>query len=199
MLPSVEISTIAGDDARSPGNGSKFSDPMDLRGLFECYYASVWRLLRRLGVPQAQLDDAAQEVFWVAARRIKDIEPGRAHPFLYGVALRIASTQARRHSTPDSLPIESFPHLVDQCPSPEERYQQQQLRELLDVVLSHMSAELRTVFILCEIEELEVRQVAGLIEIPVGTASSRLRRAREEFSAIAKRVRVALQTRGGVL
>ena len=56
-------------------------EALDLRSLFETHYASIWRLPRRLGVPAAQLDDAAQEVFWVAARRLSDIEPGRAHPF----------------------------------------------------------------------------------------------------------------------
>jgi len=170
---------------------------MDLRGLFESYYASIWRLLRRLGVPLAQLDDAAQEVFWVAARRIKDIEPGREHPFLYGVALRIASNQVRRHSPLLHAALEQFPHLVDQTPSPEEHCQQRQLRAVLDEVLDRMPSELRTVFVLCEIEGLEVRQAAELVGIPVGTASSRLRRAREEFSTIARRVRTALQTRGG--
>jgi len=40
---------------------------LDLRALFQRHHASIWRLLRRLGVRDAQLDDAAQEVFWVAA------------------------------------------------------------------------------------------------------------------------------------
>ena len=52
-------------------------------------------------------------------------------------------------------------------------------------------------FVLFEIEDLEIRQVAEIQEIPVGTASSRLRRAREEFSAIAKRVRAKLIAQGG--
>jgi DNA-directed RNA polymerase specialized sigma24 family protein len=53
------------------------TEALDLRALFEKHYASIWRLLRRLGVPQSQLDDATQEVFWVAARRLSDIETGR--------------------------------------------------------------------------------------------------------------------------
>jgi len=173
--------------------------PLDLRGLFECHYASIWRLLRRLGVPQSQLDDAAQEVFWVAARRLADIQPGREHPFLYGVALRIASNLIRRSSPLRCSDLEQFPHLVDQRPSPEEQLHQQQLRKMLDNVLDCMPSELRTVFVLHEIEGMEVRQVAELVEIPVGTASSRLRRAREEFSAIAKRACAALQVHKGCI
>jgi len=65
-------------------------------------------------------------------------------------------------------------------------------------VLARMPLELRTVFVLFELEGLEVRAIAELEGLPVGTASSRLRRAREEFSAIARRVRASLDARGGL-
>ncbi len=165
----------------------------DLRALFQQHYAGIWRLLRRLGVPNAQIDDATQEVFWIAARRLTDIEPGREHSFLYGVALRVASNQIRRQPALRNVPLDDLPHLADSQPSPEENCEQRQLRQLLDLVLLRMSEELRFIFVLCELEGLEVKQVADLVEIPVGTASSRLRRAREEFSAIAKRARAALR------
>ena len=88
---------------------------------------------------------------------------------------------------------EPFPRLVDPRPSPEEQLQNRQARGMLDEVLRRLSMELRTVFVLHELEEIEVRQIAQIEGIPVGTVSSRLRRAREEFSAIAKRLRAALR------
>jgi RNA polymerase sigma-70 factor (ECF subfamily) len=172
--------------------------PLELRALFEAHYPSIWRLLRRLGVHPAQIDDAAQEVFWVAARRLSDIEPGREHSFLYGVALRVASSEVRRQST--AMPIaslEEIPLLPDQRPSAEEQLVEWQARALLDEALNRLPLDLRAVLVLHEIEGLEVRQIAEIEAIPVGTASSRLRRAREEFSAIAKRIRARLQARGG--
>jgi RNA polymerase sigma-70 factor, ECF subfamily len=170
--------------------------PGDLRAVFQAHYPSVWRLLRRLGVRYAHLDDAAQEVFWVAARRFADIEPGREHAFLYGVSLRVASQELKRQSAADPIAsAEAVPRLVDKSPSPEEQLQQQQARQLLDEVLGGMPPELRTVFVLFELEGLEVQQIAELQELPLGTASSRLRRAREEFAAIAKRVKAALAAR----
>jgi len=175
------------------------TEALDLSALFEKHYASIWRLLRRLGVPQSQLDDATQEVFWVAARRLSDIESGRESSFLYGVALRIAAGELRRLRTGMPLvEIGQAPVMVDERPSPEERLVERQARQLLDEVLNRMPSDLRTVFVLFELEGIEVRQIAELEEIPVGTASSRLRRAREEFSAITKRVRAALMSRGGV-
>ena len=173
-------------------------EPLELRALFEQHYASIWRLLRRLGISPAQLDDAVQEVFWVAARRLSDIQPAREGPFLYGVALRIAAGELRRGRAGVALvDIGELPAIVDDRPSPEEQLADRQARGLLDDVLDRMPIDLRTVFVLFELEGLEVRQIAELEEIPVGTASSRLRRAREEFSAIAKRVRAGLLARGG--
>jgi RNA polymerase sigma-70 factor, ECF subfamily len=169
-----------------------------LRSLFEAHYGSIWRLLRRLGVRHAQLDDAAQEVFWVAARRLADIEPGREHSFLYGVALRVASQALKKQRAADPIAdLEAVPLVIDGRPTPEERLQQRQARQLLDAVLEAMAPDLRVVFVLFELEGLEVQQIAQLQEIPLGTASSRLRRAREEFSAIAKRVKATLAAQEG--
>jgi RNA polymerase sigma-70 factor, ECF subfamily len=184
------------DDPARPGQGEASAAPRDLRAVFQAHYASVWRLLRRLGVRHGHLDDAAQEVFWVAARRFEDIEPGREHAFLYGVALRIAGQELKKQKAADPIAdLEAVPRVADARPSPEEQLEQRQARELLDSVLDAMPPELRVIFVLFELEGLEVQQIAALQAIPLGTASSRLRRAREEFSAIAKRVRAALATR----
>lgn len=170
----------------------------DLRTLFETHYASIWRLLRRLGVRPAQLDDAAQEVFWVAARRLGDIEPGREHAFLYGVALRVAAGEVRKQAARSAVAsVDDLPAVVDERASPEAELAERQARQLLDQALDRLPPELRSVFVLFELEGLEVRQIAEIEGVPLGTASSRLRRAREEFSAIARRIRATLVAREG--
>lgn len=172
----------------------------DLRTLFQAHYAAVWRLLRRFGVPAAQLDDAAQEVFWVAARRFADIEPGREKAFLYGVAVRVASNELRRAQADAQVtrPLSDFElGLSDLAPSPEESLEQRRALVLLDCALERLPLELRTVLVLFELEGLGVSKIAEIEGVPLGTASSRLRRAREEFATIAKRMRAALvQERG---
>jgi RNA polymerase sigma-70 factor (ECF subfamily) len=172
----------------------------DVRSLFQAHYAAVWRLLRRFGVPVAQLDDAAQEVFWVAARRFADIEAGREKAFLYGVALRVASNELRRSQVSAELtrPLGDLEQvLADLAPSPEESLEQRRALLLLDAALRQLPLELRTVLVLFELEGLEVSKISEIEGIPLGTASSRLRRAREEFSAIAKRLRAALSHERG--
>ena len=173
-------------------------EPEGLRALFDAHYPSIWRLLRRLGVRQAQLDDAAQEVFWVAARRLGDIKRGSEPAFLYGVALRVASQEVRRQAA--AMPLASvaeIPLLVDERPPADEQLADREARALLDEALAALPLDLRMVLVLHELEGLEVRQIAEIEAIPVGTASSRLRRAREEFSTIAKRMRARLAARGG--
>ena len=170
--------------------------PPSLRTLFERHYGSVARLLRRFGVPATQLDDAAQEVFWVASRRLLDILPGKETTFLYGVALRVALNDARKkRSAPAQCDIDELSDLPDPAPSPEEQLDLRQSRGLLDEVLESLPMELRTVFVLFELEGLPVPEIAELEAIPVGTASSRLRRARREFAGAIKRMHAALATR----
>jgi RNA polymerase sigma-70 factor, ECF subfamily len=169
-----------------------------MRRLFEMHYTSIWRLLRRLGVASGQVDDAAQQVFWVAARKLAEIHPGSEHAFLYGVAIRVASQEHRRRRAASQTPSADNWARMSDLPSPEEQLEQRQARALLDAVLDRMTIELRTVFVLCELEELQVREAAAIERIPIGTASSRLRRAREEFTAIAKRVRATWMAQRGM-
>ena len=200
MLGSRLRATTPADSAPAVAEQTHPEPSADLRTLFQAHYAAVWRLLRRFGVPAAQLDDAAQEVFWVAARRFADIEPGREKAFLYGVALRVASNELRRAqaNAEVTLPLADLELVLgDVAPTPEESLEQRRALALLDRALGRLPLELRTVLVLFELEGLEVSKIAEIEGLPLGTASSRLRRAREEFAAIAKRLRAALaQDRG---
>jgi RNA polymerase sigma-70 factor (ECF subfamily) len=187
-LPGVP--RAAAQEASSSELAEAVAMPLDLRALFEAHHASIWRLLRRLGVPIAQLDDAVQEVFWVAARKLEQIEAGKQHAFLYGVALRVAANELRRQaSRPPRAAVEDLERLVDDAPTPEEQLEQARARQLLDAVLERLPLELRAVLVLFELEGLDVRSIAEIEGIPIGTVGSRLRRAREEFSAVARRLR----------
>jgi RNA polymerase sigma-70 factor, ECF subfamily len=205
-LDALLTGRFAPDGACVPAVGSEgvlpasAHEPLQARELFVAHYASVRRLLRRFGVAAASVDDAAQEVFWVAVRRLADIRAGSEKAFLYGVALRVASNEVRRQNASEALSASSEPAqslLVDLAPTPEESLAQRRALQLLQTALEQMPLELRTVFVLFELEGLEVAKIAELEELPVGTASSRLRRARTEFSAVTKRLRATLDKRGG--
>jgi RNA polymerase sigma-70 factor (ECF subfamily) len=155
-----------------------------LAWMFETHFDSVWRAGRRMGLLEAQAEENAQEVFALAARKLDCIQIGRERAFLLGVAVRLAANMRRwlsgRIDQADAEPLEH--DALDSKPSAEDLLDQKQQRSVLDQILSSMPAGLREVFTLYEIEELNVPEIAEALGIPEGTATSRLRRAREDFS-----------------
>jgi len=168
--------------------------------MVEEHHAFVWRNLRRIGTVAADADELVQEAFLVASRRLADIPPACERSFLMTTAIRMAANH-RRSFTREQARIEYISRVSsDGAPNPEESLQREQARERLDQVLSAMDFDLRTVFVLYEIEELTVVRIAELLDMKVGTVSSRLRRAREVFQALTaspRQPRTVEQTQGG--
>lgn len=151
-----------------------------LAAIVNDHFDFIWRLLRRIGLDPNDADDAAQQVFMTATQKLDRIRLGSERTFLYGTALRVAAN-ARRSSRRRSgdLPLsDSHPH---EGAGPADHLELGRARALLDVLLARLPGELARVLILAEIEELEVKEIAELEQIPVGTAASRLRRARARF------------------
>lgn len=149
----------------------------------------VWRSLRRLGLSVADADDAAQEVFLVASRKLDAIALGSERSFLFGTALKIASTRRRSlRRRPELADAEVEERDEQSAPGPERLTELSQARELLQAVLDDLDLELKAPFVLFELEELSVPQIAELLQLPPGTVSSRLRAARAQFQAAIKRL-----------
>lgn len=68
---------------------------------------------------------------------------------------------------------------------------------MLDEVLGELPHDLRTVFVMCEVEEVTMSEVAVALGIPAGTVASRLRRAREAFAVLAAATRARLDAEAG--
>lgn len=149
----------------------------------------VARNLRRLGVSEADVEDATQEVFLTVSRKLAQIAPEKERSFLYGVVLRVAShvrrAQARRGRATMALSNEPLPRSSD----PEQAIHEAQARLVLDRALDAMSDELRSAFCLYELEEMTAHEISGLLGVPLGTIKSRLRRAREIFLSAIERER----------
>ncbi|MGZ3475899.1 MAG: RNA polymerase sigma factor, partial [Polyangiales bacterium] len=158
------------------------AEPARLRDVFQTEWDFVWRLLRRLGIREASVDDAAQHVFLIFSRKIESVGLGKEHSFLFGTALRVAKdvreAQSRREARSSELG-----EIVDPDLDVEALVDRKRAREMLDRILDSMDFELRSVFVLYELERLTAREIADMLGIAQGTAASRLRRAREEFEA----------------
>lgn len=166
-----------------------------LEGMIEADYRFIWRLLRRLGVHECAIDDAVQEVFVIAAERLDDIKEGSERSFAFGTALRVAqSTRRARARERASDEIDLPPSAL---PGPDELSDQKRARDLLNRILDGMPLDLRTVFILFELEGMTSPEIAEVANVPLGTVASRLRRAREAFKTLVAESTVTRGRTGG--
>lgn len=149
----------------------------------EAHASTVWRVLRRNGVPASEVDDAVQRVFVVLSQRIDRVDDGAELAFLLRTATLIASDTRRmirrRHESGDAVPELRAEGLL-----PDEVYAQREGVEQLDRLLDAMDESLRAVFVLYELEELTMAQIAETLELAPGTVASRLRRARARFEQL---------------
>lgn len=156
----------------------------------------VWRLLRRLGLSPSDADDATQQVFIVLARKINDLSPGKERAFLYGTAVRIA-WRARR--TLERRREELSPIIADEVgssPAPDQLLLHRQARVVLDEILEAMPLAVRTVFVLFELEGMNLSEIAETLRLPRGTVASRLRRGREDFQRRVQRIERSVDRTG---
>jgi len=149
------------------------------------HFEVLWRFLRRLGIPDGDLDDAVQEVVLVLARKLDQVQIGCERSFVLSTAVRVASgfrrtMRSRREVDDGGLAELESPEL-----SHEALAEKQRLRLVLQRVLNELPLELRAVFVLYELEELTMAEIAATLELPPGTVASRLRRAREQFETLA--------------
>jgi RNA polymerase sigma-70 factor, ECF subfamily len=146
--------------------------------LFEEYASFVWRVLGRLGVRRSDVADASQEVFLVVHRRLASFE-GRSSikSWIYGICVKVAAGHRRQaRGTHDELDEDS--RRVD-ASSQEHELDQSRAREQLRQVLAQLDSDKREVFVLYELEELSMPEVAEALGCPVTTAYSRLHAARK--------------------
>jgi RNA polymerase sigma-70 factor (ECF subfamily) len=151
--------------------------------LVGAHFDFIWRNLKRLGVREGDVDDLTQKVFLTASRKIDQFRPGAERAFLYAIALREASHARRSYKRRGE---ESSDGALDEKSTgalrPDEQVDRENAKRVIAQVLDGMEEELRMVFVLFEVEEMTAQEIADLLDIPVGTAKSRLRRAREVFA-----------------
>ncbi|HXX68834.1 MAG TPA: sigma-70 family RNA polymerase sigma factor [Polyangiaceae bacterium] len=161
----------------------------DLSAIFDDHFDFVWNALQRLGVRPADLEDLAHEVFLKVQARLGDYDSSRPiRPWLFGFAYRVAAAHRRlvRHR------VEVYGHAiepVDPVRLPDESAEAQEDSELVRNALEAVDFDRRPVLLLHDGEDIPVPAIAAELGIPVNTAYSRLRVAREEFGAAIRALR----------
>lgn len=156
--------------------------------LYRDHFDFVWRVLARLGVPDRDLPDAAQDVFMVVYKKLPEFE-GECRPttWLYGISFRVAS--ARRRAAPARREV-----LEDTLPEPANERSEglvadnAHYRRLLSEALDRMPIEQRAAFAFFEIDGMTAVEIAEQAGVPEATIHSRLRLARQIFRRFVERL-----------
>jgi RNA polymerase sigma-70 factor (ECF subfamily) len=168
---------------RKPGK-PRASDER-LAALYREQFNFVWRSLRRLGVPEAALEDLAQDVFMVAARRLDDFENRSSmRTWLFGIAMRVVRTRRRsewRHTR-------KLDELARHRPASGDPLAQRDAQRTLLALLDELDDDKRAVYVLAELEGLTAVEIAEGLEANVNTVYTRLRAARLQLREAAARL-----------
>jgi RNA polymerase sigma-70 factor (ECF subfamily) len=194
----TDTETPEGGDQAAPssfpsGEVSRFA------AVYRQYFDFVWSSVRRLGVSPASMDDVVQEVFIVIYARLHTVQhPETLRSWIYGVARRTVSGHHRARRVKDAsaaaLAVEPSAQLLPRTPF--DLAEQNEQVKLLFHLLEEVDEPKREVFLMVELDELTIPEVAEILEIPLNTAYSRLRAAREAFEEALAR-HSARSERGG--
>lgn len=168
---------------------------LDFEEIYDSCFDFVWRNARRLGVADAQVDDAVQEVFLVVHRRLAEFE-GRSSvkTWLFGILAKVAADHRRsvRRKSPHArspggaVEADTVP---DSSRSPDHHLTKSEGVRLLHKVLDELDDDKRAVFVLSELEQMTAPEIAEALGQNVNTVYARLRAARADFNEIALRER----------
>jgi len=149
----------------------------------------VWRCLRGLGVRDAELDDAAQDVFVTVHRRLATFRAeSTIRTWLFGIVRNVAFKHRRRLGRKPTSAEQPQAEPLHPGPSPLERAQDNEAGAFVLTFLAQLNDKKREVFVLAVLEEMNIPDVAAALSIPLNTAYTRLRSVRSDFQeALARR------------
>jgi RNA polymerase sigma-70 factor (ECF subfamily) len=157
--------------------------------VFQEHAPYVWRALRRLGVAEPDADDACQDVFIVVHRKLGTYHGGcSVRTWLYGICLRVASEHRRRPHRRREQVVEAVPEEIVDA-SQEDDLERRRALALLDGALDQLDDDKRAIFVLFELEQVPMAEVAEAVGCPLQTAYSRLYAARKIVETAMARAR----------
>lgn len=179
------------DEAPPEGSAPLDFKPPPFDEVYETHVDYLWRSARGLGVPEGNVDDVLQDVFVVVYRRLAEFE-GRSsmRTWLTRILMRVVSEHRRRFRRKEGSHTELDDDVSDaKADTPHEEVARKEAVRILGEILDAMDAGQREVFVLAEVEQLAVPEIADILQVNVNTVYSRLRLARKEYERQVARVR----------
>lgn len=170
----------------------KNGDTSAFQEIVLAYQDTIYRLCFRMLGDHHNAQDATQDTFLKAYQNLKSFKPDASlYTWLYRIAVNTCIDYKRR-SVSESLfkRFSNNENSVEQepsgSPSPEMLSESGQLAAALQKALGKLSKKLRAVIVMKEVEGLSYEDIAGVMDISIGTVKSRISRAREELKELMK-------------
>lgn len=164
---------------------------LDVTEMFNHHADFVWRTLGRFGVREVDRADQLQEVFLVVHRQLPTYRrEGAPTTWLFGIARRVAASYRRRGYRNHELTVAEVrdPEAASANDAPDRVAELREAQNHLEKILERMNLDQRAVFVMFEIDGLTGREIAEMMDCPLQTVFSRLRRAREIFQEEVERM-----------
>jgi RNA polymerase sigma-70 factor, ECF subfamily len=190
LKPGVEVREPGPESGKRTAS-SHATPPGTLQEVYARHSGFVWRIVRRMGVPEHGVEDVMHEVFLVVHRRLPEYD-GRVAmtTWLYQLSRGVVSNQ-RRSWAREQRRLALVDAKPAPAPDPEAQTGQGQAAAFVRAFLEQLDPDKREVFELAELEGLPMPEVAELVGINLNTAYSRLRAARQLFQRAVTRMRAA--------
>jgi len=191
----VKVREPGPESGERAASSSHATPPLTLEEVYARHSGFVWRIVRRLGVPDHGVEDVMHEVFLVVHRRLPEYD-GRVAmtTWLYHLTRGVVSNQ-RRSWVREQRRLALVDPKPAPAPDPEAQTRRGQAAALVRSFLEQLDPDKREVFELAELEGLAMPEVAELVGVPLNTAYSRLRAARQLFQRAVDRFRAADERR----
>jgi RNA polymerase sigma-70 factor (ECF subfamily) len=163
--------------------------------VYDEHFAFCWRMARRLGVPDASVDDVVQDVFLVIHRRLGEYD-GRAsmRTWLFGILAHVIRDFRRRYRRKDARHVPPAPDssadvAATSSSTPAVLAERSERVALLKRLLDELDDGKREILVLAYLEQMTVPEIAELLGVNLNTTYSRLRAARQAFDQLHARAR----------
>jgi RNA polymerase sigma-70 factor, ECF subfamily len=180
-------SQVVKDDEGALVAAAKGGDINAFETLVGRYERKIFRLAQNITQNKEDAEDVMQEAFLKSYQHLGEFQGNsRFYTWLVRIAVNQALMKLRKRR-PNQVSLDeevdtgedTMPREVeDWGPSPEERYKQSELGEILNSTIAELEPPFRIVFQLRDIEELSTEETAEALGLSVPAVKSRLLRAR---------------------
>lgn len=155
--------------------------------LVERYEEKLNRYGRKFLADRETVVDLVQDTFLRTYENIQSFDGGaRFSPWIYRIAHNVFVNELKKKSR-NPLLLVDFDTLVSHPayddPAPRER-EQREMREMIERGLAQLPPKYREVLVLYYLQEVPYKEIADILQVPLGTVGVRLKRAKEALAAL---------------